>query len=124
MPFSVAIAAKRAPETGADLSLSINDYMDNMDKPEVRDLALRVDCEVDAAMDEQAAGDSVPSDITVTLIGGAEHQIYVPAPKGSPSRPFSRDDHIKRFRDEMGKRLPEATKPMVSAIRREALRLR
>ncbi|MEQ8194220.1 MAG: hypothetical protein RIB59_07005, partial [Rhodospirillales bacterium] len=33
-----------------------------------------------------------------------EHKIYVPAPKGSPSRPFTRADHVGRFKDELAKR--------------------
>ena len=104
LPFSMALAAKRAPEAGAGLSLSIGDYVDNVDNPDVRDLSKRIDCDVDTNMDEQAAGDSVPADITVTLKGGAEKSTYISAPKGSPSRPFTRDDHVTRFNGELQKR--------------------
>ncbi|MGY8992190.1 MAG: hypothetical protein ACKVHL_11465, partial [Rhodospirillales bacterium] len=64
----------------------------------------RIDCDVDTKMDEQAAGDSVPADITVTLKDGSEKSTYVSAPKGSPSRPFTREDHVTRFNDELQKR--------------------
>jgi len=106
LPFSMALAAKRAPDAGAGLSLSVADYVEHLDAADVRALARRIACEVDSAMDEQAAGSSVPADITVTLRGGAAHTIYVSAPKGSPSRPFTRDDHIARFRDELATRYP------------------
>lgn len=104
LPFSMAIAAKRAPDAGANLALSVGDYVENIDDADVRDLAMRIDCEVDTSMDEQAAGDSVPADITITLKDGSEHSTYVSAPKGSPSRPFTRDDHVVRFNDELQKR--------------------
>ena len=104
LPFSMAIAAKRAPEAGAGLSLSVSDYVDNIDDPDVCDLAKRIDCDVDTKMDEQAAGDSVPADITVTLKDGSEKSTYISAPKGSPSRPFTRADHVSRFNDELQKR--------------------
>jgi 2-methylcitrate dehydratase PrpD len=104
LPFSMALAAKRAPDAGAGLSLTIGDYVEFLGDSAVRDLSKRIACEVDTAMDEQAAGDSVPADIAVTLKGGVEHKIYVPAPKGSPSRPFTRADHVGRFKAELAKR--------------------
>ncbi len=104
LPFSMALAALRTPDAGAGLSLSIGDYVDNIDNPDVRDLSKRIDCDIDTKMDEQAAGDSVPADITVTLKGGAEKSTYISAPKGSPSRPFTRDDHVTRFNGELQKR--------------------
>jgi len=107
LPFSMAVAAKRAPEAGAGLALTVTDYLDTVEDEEVRDLARRIDCEVDTSMDEQAAGDSVPADITVKLKDGAEHSIYVSAPKGSPSSPFTRGDHVTRFKNELGTRYSE-----------------
>lgn len=107
LPFSMAVAAKRAPEAGAELALTVTDYLDTVDDEEVRDLARRINCEVDTSMDEQAAGDSVPADITVKLKDGAEHSIYISAPKGSPSSPFSREDHVTRFKNELGTRYSE-----------------
>ncbi|MEQ8194860.1 MAG: MmgE/PrpD family protein, partial [Rhodospirillales bacterium] len=66
LPFSMALAAKLAPNAGAGLSLTVGDYVESMNDPNVRDLSKRIECEVDTAMDEQAAGDSVPADIAVT----------------------------------------------------------
>jgi 2-methylcitrate dehydratase PrpD len=40
---------------------------------------------------------------------GASHSTFVPAPKGSPSRPFTHADHVARFRRELTKRLTEKT---------------
>jgi 2-methylcitrate dehydratase PrpD len=37
------------------------------------------------------------------------HSTFVSAPKGSPSRPFTHDDHIVRFRRELTKRMSEKT---------------
>jgi 2-methylcitrate dehydratase PrpD len=79
----------------------VPEYLDTVDDEEIRDLARRIDCEVDTSMDEQATGDSVPVDITVKLKNGAEHSIYVSAPKGNPSSPFTRDDHVTRFKNKL-----------------------
>jgi 2-methylcitrate dehydratase PrpD len=49
----------------------------------------------------------VPARITIKLASGLEHGTFVAAPKGSPSRPFTHEDHIARFRRELTRRLPE-----------------
>jgi 2-methylcitrate dehydratase PrpD len=40
---------------------------------------------------------------------GTRHSTFVSAPKGSPSRPFTHDDHIMRFRRELMRRMSGKT---------------
>jgi len=49
----------------------------------------------------------VPARVVITLNDGAKHSVFVSAPKGSPSRPFTHQDHVARFRRELAKRLSE-----------------
>jgi 2-methylcitrate dehydratase PrpD len=47
----------------------------------------------------------VPARVIIAMKDGTKHSTFVSAPKGSPSRPFTHDDHIARFRRELAKRL-------------------
>jgi hypothetical protein len=47
---------------------------------------------------------------------GTKHSAFVPAPKDSPSRPFTHDDHVARFRRELAKRLSAESCDEIVAI--------
>jgi 2-methylcitrate dehydratase PrpD len=64
-----------------------------------------VRCEVDPQVEAVTTAESVPARVTISMKDGTRHSTFVSAPKGSPSRPFTHDDHIARFRRELSKRL-------------------
>jgi len=73
----------------------------------VGELESRVRFEVTPEVEAATTPESVPARVIIKLKNGAEHTIFVSAPKGSPSRPFSHDDHLARFRRELSTRWPD-----------------
>jgi 2-methylcitrate dehydratase PrpD len=106
LPFTVALACASAAEAGPGFSLTIEDYESGLADTAITDLAGRVDCEVDEEMNAITTAEAVPARLTLTLTSSEEHSIYVAAPLGSPSRPFTHADHVARFENELHRRLP------------------
>jgi 2-methylcitrate dehydratase PrpD len=104
LPFSVALAAARADRAGEGFALDVSDYDSGMKDAVVSDLESRVRWEVTAEVEAATTPESVPARIIIRLKSGAEHTVFVAAPKGSPSRPFTHADHIARFRRELSTR--------------------
>jgi 2-methylcitrate dehydratase PrpD len=107
LPHSVALAAVLAPKAGEGFALSIRDYEESLGDPAVKRLEKQVRCEVDSGVEAATTPESVPARIVLTLKSGASHEIFISAPKGSPSRPFSPADHEARFRNELIRRWPQ-----------------
>jgi 2-methylcitrate dehydratase PrpD len=59
---------------------------------------------------------AVRARITITMRDGTQHSAFVAAPKGSPSRPFTHDDHIARFERELSRRWPDRVRQQVIEI--------
>ena len=57
----------------------------------------------------------MPARVTLRLKDGTSHSVFVPAPQGSPSRPFTHADHIARFRRELAHRWDDKTCDQVIA---------
>jgi len=104
LPHSAALAAVLAAKAGDGFALSVRDYDESLSSPTVRSVEERVRCEVDPRVETATTAESVPARIVLTLNSGATHEIFVSAPKGSPSRPFASFDHEARFRDELKRR--------------------
>jgi 2-methylcitrate dehydratase PrpD len=102
LPFSVAIAFVRGDPS---LILGVAEYEWGIRNPAVRALAARVRCEVDPEVEAAMTAEAVPARISVRFTSGAERSIYVEAPPGSPSRAFSRHDHVARFCQALEPRL-------------------
>jgi len=107
LPFSVALAADRAEGAGEGFALDVNHYEAGMQNAAVSELESRVRFEVTPEVEAATTPESVPARVIIKLKNGAEHTIFVSAPKGSPSRPFSHDDHLARFRRELSTRWPD-----------------
>jgi len=108
LPHSAALAAVLAPKAGEGFALSVGDYVDSLKNLGVKDLERRVRCEVDPQVEQATTAESVPARIVLTLNSGATHELFVSAPKGSPSRPFTRADHAARFHRELERRWSQA----------------
>ncbi len=107
LPHSAALAAVLAPTAGEGFALSVSDYEDSLNDPAVKDVESRIRCKVDPQVEKVTTAESVPARIVLTTISGATHEIFVPAPKGSPSRPFTHVDHTVRFHRELQRRWPQ-----------------
>jgi 2-methylcitrate dehydratase PrpD len=105
LPHSAALAAAMAQSAQDGFALSVTDYESSLRDPRVQRIEALVRCEVDAEVEAATTAESVPARVIITEKGGAKHSTFVSAPKGSPSRPFTHDDHIARFRRELTKRV-------------------
>jgi 2-methylcitrate dehydratase PrpD len=104
LPHSAALALARAASAGDGFALTVADYERSLDDPCVKAIEQLVRCEVDPQVEAATTAESVPARVIVRLKDGRAHTIFVPAPKGSPSRPFLHHDHVARFRRELSKR--------------------
>jgi 2-methylcitrate dehydratase PrpD len=77
---------------------------------------VRVRCEVDPEVEAATTAEAVPARLVVTLKDGTRHSVFVTAPKGSPSRPFTHADHVARFRRELARRWDAKACDQVVAI--------
>ena len=107
LPFSVALAAKIALASGGISTLGIDDFEAGLKDQSLHALeertAIALDDEVEAASNEL----STAARVTVTLRDGRTLSKFVPAPKGSPSQPFTGAEHEARFTQELSSRVPE-----------------
>src|SRR3954471_19555384 len=107
LPFSVALAAKIALAPGCISTLGIEDFEAGLKDHSLHALeertAIALDDEVEAASNEL----STAARVTVTLRDGRTLSRFVPAPKGSPSQPFTGAEHEARFIQELSSRVPE-----------------
>jgi 2-methylcitrate dehydratase PrpD len=107
LPFSVALAAKIALAPGGMSTLGIEDFEAGLKDHSLHALeertAIALDDEVEAASNEL----STAARVTVTLRDGRTLSRFVPAPKGSPSQPFTGAEHEARFIQELSSRVPE-----------------
>ena len=75
---------------------------------------MTLDDEVEAASNEL----STAARVSVTLRDGRKLSKLVPAPKGSPSQPFTDAEHEARFTQELSNRVPEKVCSEIVAMSR------
>jgi len=118
LPFSVALASKIALAPGGISTLGIADYEAGLKDTSLHALeertAIALDDEVEAASNELSTG----ARVTVTLRDGRTLSRFVPAPKGSPSQPFTGAEHEARFIQELSSRVPEKVCSEIVAMSR------
>ena len=118
LPFSVALASKIALAPGGISTLGIADFEAGLKDQSLHALeertAIALDDEVEAASNELSTG----ARVTVTLRNGRTLSKLVPAPKGSPSRPFTGEEHEARFAQELSSRVPETVCSEIVAMSR------
>jgi 2-methylcitrate dehydratase PrpD len=119
LPHSAALAAALARKDGEGFALSVRDYEQSLTDPIVKEVERRVRCEVDSQVEQATTAESVPARIVLTLSSGVNHELFVAAPKGSPSRPFTRADHADRFRSELQRRWSQERCDEVIGISRD-----
>jgi 2-methylcitrate dehydratase PrpD len=107
LPHSAALAIVLAAKADEGFALNVADYAASLDDPRVKEIEARLHCEVDPAVEAATTAEAVPARIVITLRDGTRRETFVSAPKGSPSRPFTHQDHVARFRREVGRRLDD-----------------
>ena len=103
---------------GEGFALSVRDYEDSLEDRRVKDVEGSIRCEVDPQVEQATTAESVPARIVLTLNSGATHELFVSAPKGSPSRPFAHEDHAARFDRELQRRWPQTRRDEIVDITR------
>jgi 2-methylcitrate dehydratase PrpD len=107
LPFSVALAAKIPLTPDRIASLTVADYEAGLADRSLFELedrtTIALDDEVEAASNEL----STAAKVSVRLRDGREFSMLVPAPKGSPTRPFTAQEHEARFTQELSSRVSD-----------------
>ena len=116
LPHSAALAVALAASADEGFALSVIDYERSLGDPRVKEIEARVRCEVDPEVEAATTAEAVPARLVVTLKDGTRHSVFVTAPKGSPSRPFTHADHVARFRRELARRWDAKACDQVVAI--------
>ena len=123
LPFSVALAAKVPLAPGAITTLGIPDYEAGLKDKSLYDIEERstvaLDDEVEAASNEL----STAARVSVALRDGRKLSMLVPAPKGSPSQPFTAAEHEARFTQELSPRIGDKACAEIVAMSRDLDRL-
>lgn len=109
MPFSVALAVSKIREAPSGVTLDVTDYENGLANPALRAIEDRIDWNVDSDVEAATTIESVAAKVVIRLRSGSQISKFVVAPKGSPSQPISHDMCVKRFQNELGKRLPRQT---------------
>ena len=123
LPFSVALAAKVPLTPGGISTLGIPDYEASLKDKSLHDIEERttiaLDDEVEAASNEL----STAARVSVVLRDGRKFSMLVPAPKGSPSQPFTAAEHEARSIQELSPRVGDKASAEIVAISRDLDRL-
>lgn len=119
VPFAVALAIRRAQEAGPGFAFGVEDFERGLADPGVTELARRVACVPEEEVERASTAESVGARVTVRLASGAEHSVFVPAPKGAASRPFTLQEHAARLRHELARRFPPAVCEAIAALLRD-----
>jgi 2-methylcitrate dehydratase PrpD len=92
----------------AGFTINIDDFEGALADPSVMSISKSIACELDSDAERVSTEQSVGAKVTLTLQSGKTVEKFIEAPRGSASRPFTVDDHVARFRQEMHKRFADA----------------
>jgi len=122
LPFSVAVAAQ-VPFTAHVPDLTVVDFEAGLSDPAVHGLEERstiaLDDEVEAASNDL----STAARVSVMLNDGRALSMLMPAPKGSPTKPFTDAEQAERFMRELSTRIPAQSCADIIAMARDLDRL-
>jgi len=123
LPFSVALAAKIPMAGGGDPAVTVADYEAGLADRTLFALEDRTTIALDDEVEAASNALSTAAKVGVTLRDGRKHAIFVPAPKGSPTRPFTTQEHEARFAQELSRRVSEQTCAKIVATAKDLDRL-
>jgi 2-methylcitrate dehydratase PrpD len=123
LPFSVALAAKVRLTPGAATALTVGDYEAGLSDRTVFAIEDRTTCELDGEVEAFSDARSTAARVRVRLCDGRAFSLLVTSPKGSPSRPFSAEEHEARFEQELTSRISKPHCAEIIAMARNLDRL-
>jgi len=123
LPFSVALASKVPMTPDLIPAIAVADYEAGLADRSLFELedrtAIDLDDEVEAASNEL----STAARVSVELRDGRKLSIFVPAPRGSTSRPFTAQEHEGRFARELSKRVSDKVCADIISVAKDLDRL-
>jgi 2-methylcitrate dehydratase PrpD len=123
LPFSVALASKIPLRPGEVPAITVADYEAGLSDRSLFELedrtVIALDDEVEAVSNEL----STAARVSVVLRDGRKLSTLVPAPKGSPARPFTAAEHETRFVQELSRRVSKRTSAEIVAMAMDLDRL-
>lgn len=108
LPYCMAMVVKQGKKVPAGFTINIDDFEGALADPSVMSISKSIACEPDPDAERVSTEQSVGAKVTLTLQSGKTVEKFIEAPRGSASRPFTVDDHVARFRQEMRKRFADA----------------
>ena len=122
LPFSVAVAAK-GPLADHVADLTVVDFEAGLSDQEVHALEERTTIALDDEVEAASNDLSTAARVSVTLNDGRALSMLVPAPKGSPAKPFTDEEQEERFTRELATRIPAKSCADIIAMARNLDRL-
>jgi 2-methylcitrate dehydratase PrpD len=107
LPFSVALAAKIPMAPDRLPAVTVADYEAGLADRSLFEIEERTTIDLDDEVEAASNEVSTAAKVSVVLRDGRKLAIFVPAPKGSPSRPFTAQEHEARFTQELSSRVSE-----------------
>jgi 2-methylcitrate dehydratase PrpD len=122
LPFSVAVAAQ-VPLTDHSPDLTVIDFEAGLSDAAVHGLEQRTTIALDDEVEAASNDLSTAARVSVTLNDGRALAMLVPAPKGSPTKPFTDAEQEERFTRELATRIPPKSCADIIAMARDLDRL-
>jgi 2-methylcitrate dehydratase PrpD len=123
LPFSVALAAAVSFAANDVRNLTVADYEMGLGDPSVFELEERTTTVLDDEVEAASNALSTAARVSVELNDGRRLSLLVPAPKGSPSRPFTAQEHETRFAQELASRISDKAIAEIIAVANDLDRL-
>src|SRR5262245_57164679 len=123
LPFSVALAASLPLASGHTRDVTVADYEAGLRDQPVAALQDRTSIDLDDEVEAASNALSTAARVSVVLHDGRKLSLLVPAPKGSPSQPFTADEHEARFTQELSSRLSASICADIIAVSKDLDRL-
>jgi 2-methylcitrate dehydratase PrpD len=122
LPFSVAVAAK-VPLADHVPDLTVVDFEAGLSDLALHGLEQRTTIALDDEVEAASNDLSTAARVSVTLNDGRALSMLVPAPKGSPAKPFTEAEQEDRFTRELATRIPAKSCAEIIAMARDLDRL-
>jgi 2-methylcitrate dehydratase PrpD len=123
LPFSVALAATIALPGNGVRDVTVGDYEAGLADRRLFELEQRTTVDLDDEVEAASNAVSTAAKVSVVLRDGRAHSILVPAPKGSPSRPFTIAEHEERLIHELSSRVSDKICAEIIAMAKDLDRL-
>jgi 2-methylcitrate dehydratase PrpD len=123
LPFCVALASKIPLPPGHSPSLTVADCEAGLRDRSLYELEERTTIALDDEVEAASNDHSTAARVSVSLRDGRELSMLVRAPKGSPARPFSAEEHEARFGQELSSRISDTACADIVAMSKNLDRL-